>query len=147
MFSNLEYITFSLCLNKRDIFYERAISIKQLWLEIIEKIGCSKSVSIYNMYHIYVYVSYMDWLWAPFFLNYFEPELFYRNVPFIKKCFFCWDTKKLIYSKLVSNPFKYWNINKLWLQSKRMYIKKNNKIMLWISCFFIKISFQFLQTF
>ena len=44
LFTNFEYITFFLCPNKRNISYKRSISIKQLWLEIIEKIGCSKSV-------------------------------------------------------------------------------------------------------
>ena len=44
-FTNFEYITFSLGLNERNIFHKRSISIKQLWLEIVRKIGCSQSQS------------------------------------------------------------------------------------------------------
>ena len=42
LLTNFKYITFFLCINKKNIFYERSISIKQLWLEIIKRIGCSK---------------------------------------------------------------------------------------------------------
>jgi len=64
LFTNIEYITFFSCLNKINIFHKRSTSIKQLWSEIVEKIGCSKSVCI--IYIIYVYNSTRsDWLWAP----------------------------------------------------------------------------------
>ena len=46
-FTNFEYITFFLCLNKRNIYYERYISIKQLWLEIIEKNGAQSQSVLY----------------------------------------------------------------------------------------------------
>ena len=46
LLTNFEYTTFFSCPNKRNSFYERSISIKQLWLEIFEKIGCSKSVRL-----------------------------------------------------------------------------------------------------
>ena len=46
LFTNFEYITFFSCLNKGNTFYERSISIKQLWLDIIQKNGAqSQSVS------------------------------------------------------------------------------------------------------
>ena len=44
LFTNFEYITFFSCPTERNISYERFISIKPLWLEIIEKKGCTKSV-------------------------------------------------------------------------------------------------------
>ena len=47
------------CLNKRIISYERSISIKQLWLEINEKIGCSKSVRPSTVIYI-IYVTRTD---------------------------------------------------------------------------------------
>ena len=56
LFTNFEYITFLSCLYQRNIFYKRSISIKQLWLEIIEKIGCSKSVGPSTVIYI-VYIT------------------------------------------------------------------------------------------
>ena len=35
------------CLNLRNIFYKRSISIKQLWLETIEKIGAQSQSVLY----------------------------------------------------------------------------------------------------
>ena len=46
MFTNFEYITFFSCPTERNIFYKRFISIKPLWLEIIEKKGCTESVRV-----------------------------------------------------------------------------------------------------
>ena len=54
------------------------------------------------IYHIYN----TDRLCAPFFLNYFESEWFYRDGPFTKNIFFGGARKNVIYSKLVNNPFK-----------------------------------------
>ena len=48
---------------------------------------------IYNIYKS----TRSDWLWAPYFLNYFESELFLSRWTFYKKCFFCWDTKEMLY--------------------------------------------------
>ena len=47
---------------------------------------------IYNIYNS----TRSDWLWAPYFLNYFESELFYWDGPFTKS-FFRWGTKKMLY--------------------------------------------------
>ena len=56
---------------------------------------------------IYVYNSTRsDWLWAPYFLNYFKSELFYRDGPFTKNVSFVGARKNVIFSKLVNNPFK-----------------------------------------
>ena len=64
LFTNFEFITFFVCLNERNISYKRSISIKQLWLEIIEKKRCSKSVRLSTV----IFVIYnTDWLWVPFF--------------------------------------------------------------------------------
>ena len=52
LFTNFEYIRFFSFPTKRNIFCERSISIKQLWLEIIEKIGCSKSVRLSTVIYI-----------------------------------------------------------------------------------------------
>jgi len=80
------------------------ISKRQLWLDIIEKIGCSESVQPSALIY-YVYNT--DWLWAPYFHNYFESELFFLKWAFHKECFFHWEAKKIvIYSELVNNPFK-----------------------------------------
>ena len=54
LFTNFEYITFFSCPTKRNIFCNRFISIKPLWLEIIEKKGCTKSVRV--IYIIYIIV-------------------------------------------------------------------------------------------
>jgi len=88
--------------HRKKIFYERFISIKPLWFEIIEKKRVHK-VSPCYIYDIYNSTR-SDWLCAPFFLNYFEPEWFYRDEPFIKYVYF---EKNVIYSKLVNNPFKH----------------------------------------
>ena len=66
LFTNFEYIKIFSCLYNRNIFYERSILIKQLWLETIEKNGSQS-----YMYDIYNSTQ-LDWLWAPYFLNYFE---------------------------------------------------------------------------
>ena len=54
LFTNFEYITFFSCPTKRNIFCKRSISIKPLWLEIIEKKVCTKSVRV--IYIIYIIV-------------------------------------------------------------------------------------------
>ena len=53
------------------------------------------------IYHIYIGRTDFE----HHFLNYFESELFYRDGPFLKNVVFV-ETRKLIYSKLVNNPFK-----------------------------------------
>ena len=95
MFTNFEYITFFSCPTKRNIFYKRLISIKPLWLEIIEKKGCTKSVRVICIYNIYN-SDWADWLWALYFLNCFESELFYRDGPFIKNVCFV-ETQKMLH--------------------------------------------------
>ena len=66
LFINFEYITFFSCPTKRNIFYKRFISIKPLWLEIIEKKGCTKSVRV--IYIIYIIVLGQTDFVHPFFL-------------------------------------------------------------------------------
>ena len=46
-----------------------------------------------------------DWLCAPYFLNYLESEMFFRERPFIKNVSFG-GAQNVIYSKLVNNPLK-----------------------------------------
>ena len=47
LFTSFEYITFFSCFNKRNIYYRRSISMKQLWLEIIEKNGAQSQSVLY----------------------------------------------------------------------------------------------------
>ena len=61
LFTNFEYITFFSSPNKGHIFCKRSISMKQLWLEIIEKIGCSKSVRSGTVIYI-VYITRTDFV-------------------------------------------------------------------------------------
>ena len=56
-------------------------------------------------YYIY-YIYNTDWLCAPFFLNYFESEWFFRDEPFIKNVSFGGAQKKYYIFKLVNNPIK-----------------------------------------
>jgi len=123
LFTNFEYIPFFSCLNKRNIFCKRSISILDkttLTRNNWEK-WCSKSVR--GIYVIYRYNSTgSDWLWAPYFLNYFESELFYRDGPFTKNVSFVGARKKVIYSKLVNIPFNevrhlYW-IRYAWVEAR-----------------------------
>ena len=88
-------ITFFSCLNRRNIIYERSISIKQLWLEIIEKIGCSKSDQPSTVI-IYIYIYIMDWLWAPFFSIISSQRCFIELV-FLQKKLFLLGNKKVLY--------------------------------------------------
>ena len=50
------------------------------------------------MYYIYNSTQ-SDWLWAPYFLNYFESDLFYRDGPFIKNVSFV-ETQKMLYIQI-----------------------------------------------
>ena len=77
--------------------------VHQLWLGMIEKNG-AQSQSVLYIYSIYN-STWSVWLWAPYFLNYFESELFYRD-PFMKNVSFVKTRKNDIYSKLVNNLFK-----------------------------------------
>ena len=108
LFTNFECTTFFSCLNKRNISYERFISIKQLWFEIIAKIGCSKSVQpstiIYFMFIIRTDFQY-------YFSQLFRVTAVFSRLAYHKKCFFCQDAKKVIYSKLVKNHFNVLGLN------------------------------------
>ena len=99
LFTNFEYITFFSCPTKRNIFYERFISIKPLWLEIIEKKGAqSQSVYIYNICNS----TRSDWLCAPFF----QSQSGFIEMDLLQKMFLLvGHEKNVIYSKLVNNPF------------------------------------------
>ena len=94
LFTNFEYVIFFSCLNRRNIFYERPISIKQLWLEIIEKIGCSKSVRPSTVIYMFI-ILYHGLSLSTIFLHYFESELFYRDRPLIQNVPFIKTQKKL----------------------------------------------------
>ena len=63
LFTDFEYIVFCWLPYERNIFCKRSISIKQLWLEIIEKIGCSKSVQPSTVIYVY-YIYSTDRRWA-----------------------------------------------------------------------------------
>ena len=99
LFTNFEYITFFSYPTERNIFYKWFISIKPLWLEIIQKKGCTKLVRDICIYNIYNSTrSY--WLCAPSFLNYFESEWFYRDELFIKNVSFGGARKKCYIFKI-----------------------------------------------
>ena len=70
------------------------------WESRVLKVSLTKYCYIHCIYNT-------DWLWAPYFLNYFESELFYRDGPFIKNISSA-ETRQnfYIYSKLVNNRFK-----------------------------------------
>jgi len=57
LFTNFEYITFFSCPTKGNNFCKRYISIKPLWLEIIEKRECTKSVRPSTIIYITIWVS------------------------------------------------------------------------------------------
>jgi len=96
MSTNFEYITFFSCLNKRNIFYKRSISIKQLWLKIIEKIGCSKSAWLSNA----IYALYIIYNFEHNFTKLFRVRVVTSRWTLHKKGFFCWDTEKVLYIQL-----------------------------------------------
>ena len=80
--------------NRRNIFCKRSISIKQLRLEIIEEIGCSKSVRPSTVIYI-IYITRSDF--EHHFSQLFLIRVILSRWTFYKKCFFCWDTKKMLY--------------------------------------------------
>ena len=96
MFTKFEYITFFSCPNRRNIFNRRFISKKHLWLEVIDKIGCSKSVRPSTViYIIYIYITRTDF--EHNFNQLFRVRVVLSRWTFHEKCFFCWDTKKMLY--------------------------------------------------
>ena len=82
-----------MCLNEQNIFYKKSISIKLLWLEIIEKIGCSKSVRPSTVVY-YIYITRTDF--EHHFSQLFRIRVVLSRCTFYKKCFFCWGTKKML---------------------------------------------------
>ena len=104
MFTNFEYITFFSCPTERNIFYKRFISIKPLWLEIIEKKGCTKSVRV--IYIIYIIVLGRTDFVHPFF-SIISSQSGFIEMDLLQKMFLLvGHEKNVIYSKLVNNPFK-----------------------------------------
>ena len=105
LFTNFDYITLLSWLNGRNIFYERSISIKQLWNEIIEKIGSSKSVRLSTViYTIYITRPEIE----HHFSQLFRVSVVLSRWTFHKKCFSFDKTRKnVVYSKLVNNSFKH----------------------------------------
>ena len=108
-----EYITFFSCLNKRNIFYERSISIKQLWLEII--VLKVSPCCIYNMYNS----TRLDWLWASYFLNYFEAVFFHRDGPFIKNISLSRHNEMLYIQNWWTIPSIHYRLLKLFWELRR----------------------------
>ena len=96
-----------MCFNKRNIFYKRSISIKQFWLEIIEKIGCSKSVRPSTVIYI-MYITRTDF--EHHFSQLFRVRVVLSRWTFYKKCFFCWGMNKMLFIQnwwtipLICNP-------------------------------------------
>ena len=89
---------------------------------------CSKSVRVIYIYNIYNSTR-SDWLWAPYFLNYFELELFYRNEPLMKNVSFVETQKNVLNSKLVNNLFKCakQEPNQKCLPTKRLFLQYTNR--------------------
>ena len=94
MLTNLEQINIFCVSTKETLFYERPISIKQLWLEIIQKIGCSKWVRPSTVIFI-IFITRTDF--EHHFSQSFRVSVVLSRWTFYKKCFFCWDTKKISY--------------------------------------------------
>ena len=104
LFTNFEYITFFLCPTERNIFYKRFISIKPLWLEIIEKKGCTKSVRV--IYMIYITVLGRTDFVHPLF-SIISSQSGFIEMDLLQKMFLLvGHEKNVIYSKFVNNPFK-----------------------------------------
>ena len=98
LFTNFEYIIFFSCLTKRNIFCKRSISIKPLWLEIIEKRGCTKSVRLSTI----IYIIYIHGLTlCTLFSQLFRVRVVLSRWAFYKKYFFCWDANKFDIFKIV----------------------------------------------
>ena len=95
LFTNFEYITFLSCFHIRIIFYERFISLIQLWLEIIENIECSKAVWPSTVIYI-LYITRTDFEHHFSQLFFYESVLFYRDELPIKM-FLSLGTKKMLY--------------------------------------------------
>ena len=88
LFTNFEYITFFSYHKERNIFYERFISIKQLWLEIIEKIWCSQTVRPSTViYVIYITRTEFEHHFSQLFLVrvVLSRWSFHKNVSFVEK--------------------------------------------------------------
>ena len=75
-------------------FFRRYISIKQLWLEIIEKIGCSKSVRPSTDIYI-IYITRTDF--EHHFPQLFRVRVILSKLSFHKKCFFLLRHEKMLY--------------------------------------------------
>ena len=104
LFTNFEYIKKFSCSTERNIFYERFISIKPLWLEIIVKKGCTKSVRV--IYIIYIIVLGRTDFVHPFF-SIISSQSGIIEMDLSQKMFLLVGHEKfVIYSKLVNNPFK-----------------------------------------
>ena len=93
---------------KRNIFYKRFIPIKPLWLEKIEKKGCTKSVRV--IYIIYIIVLGRTDFVHPLF-SIISSQSGFIEMGLLQKMFLLVGHEKnifkyVIYSKLVNNPFK-----------------------------------------
>ena len=101
LFTNFEYIPFFSCPTERNISYKRFISIKPIWLEIIEKKGCTKSVRV-----IYIIVLGRTDFVHPLF-SIISSQSGFIEMDLSQKMFLLvGHEKNVIYSKMVNNPFK-----------------------------------------
>ena len=86
---------------------------KQLWLEIIKKIGCSKSVKPRSCY-TYTYIIFITQVhFNHLFSQFFRVRAVLSRCTFYKKMFlFFRHEKNVIHSKLLNNPSKARNAEK-----------------------------------
>ena len=103
LFTNFEYITLFSCPTKRNSFCKRSISMKQLWLEIIKKIECSKSSVLYIIY--ITVLGRTDFVHLIFSII-SSQSCFIEMDLSQKMCILLGHEKNFIYSKLLNNPFK-----------------------------------------
>ena len=98
LLTNFEYIIFFSCPTERNIFYKRFISIKPLWLEIIEKKGCTKSLRASTIIYI-IYITRTDLITSS--------QSCSIDMDLLQKMFFV----LLRHEKLVNNPYEFvWSI-------------------------------------
>jgi len=89
---------------ERNIFHKRSISIKRIWLEIIEKIGCSESVQPSTVIYI-INITRTDF--EHHFSKIFRVRFVLSRWTFYKNVFFSLrHEKNVICSILVNNHFK-----------------------------------------
>jgi len=94
LFTNFKYITFFSCPNERNIFYERFISIKPLWLEIMEKNGAQSQFALY-INNILTVLGRTDFEHIIFSI--ISSQSCFNEMDLLQKYFFCWGKKFYIF--------------------------------------------------